>query len=151
MRGNDDVAGMGGEQFPGGAAGVGPECAGDDARPRAPVGGIETRLPQMRRFDHLRVQVGHFVEWDRRVFLEEVHHFGGKGVGEFQSEGFDDGFRGAAMSAAGVGEEEKDVRYFYYFGFASRSGSATDGFAEVMVFARRLSSRRVSREGRPET
>jgi hypothetical protein len=63
-------------------------------------------LPQFRGFDQLRVQVGHFVEGDRRVLFEEIHHFGGDRVAQFEAEGFDDGFAGATMPTSGIGEQK---------------------------------------------
>ena len=42
--------------------------------------------------------------------LEEVHHLGGDFIFVLQMNRFDDGFRRGAMSAAGVGEVEDNVR-----------------------------------------
>jgi hypothetical protein len=86
-----------------------PEGRGHQARLAAAVADFIARAPQLRRFDHFRVEARQAVVGRRGVILEEVHHLGNNGIAKFQAQGLDDGLASRAVSAAGIGEEEEDV------------------------------------------
>ena len=112
MVGDDQVGGVRADKGFGGQARIRPHGGRDGARAGAAVSGIEGGAPQAWGLDHFGIPVRHLVERQGRVILEEVHHLGSDGLAILQAEGFDDGFSSGAMSAARVGEQEKDVRFF---------------------------------------
>ena len=90
----------------------GPHRGCKSTSPRPPVGGVEAGAPQMRRLDHVWVHFRSAIKWTRRVVLEEIHHLSSHLIRIFEMDGFDDGFRRGAMSAARVGEVKDDVWFF---------------------------------------
>jgi hypothetical protein len=78
---------------------------------RAAIADAKSDAPQFWNFDHFRIETWQLVVGWGGVVFEEIYHLGGDGIAKFEMEGFNDSVGRGAVSAAGVGEEEENVRF----------------------------------------